>query len=99
MTSGNEIRDVLGIGAEGQGEILEEKTDPERGDDRRYARRLAQRLIGEPLDRDPQEGRPDMSTIRVGMKGRLQERDGQEAEKAPTMNRSPWAKLIMVRMP
>ena len=53
---GEELRDLLGIRAQGQGEVLQEKTDAERGDDGRDAGRLPQRLVGCPLDQHADAG-------------------------------------------
>ena len=54
---------------------------PERRDDGRDPGRLAQRLVGQPLDGHAQEGRPQHAESRVGTKGELEEEHGEKAEK------------------
>ncbi len=93
-------RDVLRIGRQRQGEVLQKQPDAQCGDDGRDPRRMAQRFIGEPFDHHAQQRR-----AQHGQQQRSAQRSNPAAvatrkqKKAPIMNTSPWAKLIMVRMP
>ena len=48
-----------------QHRVLQEERDAERGDQRRDPRRVAQRPVGEALDRDPQHAAPSPAPART----------------------------------
>ena len=90
---------VRRAGEQQDAEILEDVGDREAGQQQRHVGRAAHRAVGDALDDDAGQRADDHAADAAASRTARRAAPSSTVVKAPTIIMSPWAKLVMRRMP